>query len=333
LGKQLELDGTQQAEYEQIVAVYREKMAAQRQGQAEASELVRKMREARQAGDDEQVRQIREQMRKRRAAGGAEVMQSFFDDVEKILRDDQKEKLGTLRARPSLASPRGEPGPRPFVAPERQIAQLRERLQLSDEQAAKFDALAGNLKQELGGEGRGSIADLMQQLREAHVAGDREEVQRIRQSLGARRGEVEKSLSAFAAQVEPTLSDEQKDCLVEFREQAMRGGGMRSAADAAALRSDPRMLLRAVRRLDLTPEQKDEIRAVESNVSRELRSAGRNGAAAVRADLDKQLRAILTSDQNKELDAILARQEKNGGRGRRDAAPRERSPKPAEESP
>lgn len=98
LRTQLGLDAAQLADYDQIAAAYRAQLDAQRKGQAEAGELVRQMREARQAGDDEKVRQLREQMRSRRGGGG-DPMQGFFDDVEKILRDDQKEKLGNLRER------------------------------------------------------------------------------------------------------------------------------------------------------------------------------------------------------------------------------------------
>jgi Spy/CpxP family protein refolding chaperone len=327
LGSQLGLDEAQKKEYDQLVAVYREKLEAQRQGQAEASEFVRQMREARQAGDDEKVRQLREQMRNRRG-GDRDPMQAFFDDVEKILRDDQKEKLGDLRERLVGPGMRGGPRPRPFVAPEQQIDKLRTGLELSAEQQSTFDSLAADLIKRLGADGQPSIAELMQQLRETYASGDREEAARLRKILGERRAAVDKAMSEFAAQLEPTLTDVQKGYFAEFREQALRGMGPRATADGGSLRDDPRMLLRAVKRLELSQEQKDQVRKIEADASKRIRGGGKDGAASLRAELDKQLRAILTPEQITQLDKILARQQQRGAGEKKDASPKNGSARP-----
>lgn len=329
LRTQLGLDAAQLADYDQIAAAYRAQLDAQRKGQAEAGELVRQMREARQAGDDEKVRQLREQMRSRRGGGG-DPMQGFFDDVEKILRDDQKEKLGNLRERLVGAGSRGVLGPRPFVAPAQQIEKLRAGLELSTEQQSTFDALAADFTQRLAADGQPPIAELMQQLRETYVSGDREEAARLRKQLGERRAAVEKAMSEFAAQLEPTLTEVQKGYFAEFHEQALRGMGPRAVPDGGSLRDDPRMLLRAVKRLELSQEQKDQVRKIEADTSKQMRGAGREGAAGLRTELEKQLRDVLTPEQINQLDGILARQQRGAG-GKKDVRPGEpgRPRKPA----
>jgi hypothetical protein len=303
----LELDEQQAAEFDKIVATYRERLTAQA-GESETRDLMRQLREARQNGDDEQTQKLREQLRA--STGGArEQLQGFFDDVEKILRDDQKEKLGTARERLTRAG--GRMGA--AMDPAGRIAPLRERLNLNERQAAKWDELFTAFAAQVAppdGE-----TDVRRMARDAEA--DPQQVREMREAMAARRERARQATQEFFDGLSPMLDEHQKQIVTAFQEEIAQGGLGRQRDGRGADRDNPRIVFQAARRIELTSEQRDQLKQIEQAAGPRVQEAGRNpeALAALKADVQKQIREILTPEQIKDFDAALTRIEARGARG------------------
>lgn len=324
LSKELNLDQQQQEQYREIVSKYRQRLANQASGEPELAENARQLRETRENNDNSKAKELRDQIRSRR--GNRQVVQSFLDEVETILRDDQKEKLGQARDRIMAAGqangvrrdgPGGGPGP---LA---RIRELRTALKLTPEQEPQFDEMANALRGKVDPEGQPPIRELMEEMRDAMTGGDQARAAELRAQLGDRRKTVEGAMREFNEQLQPLLSEEQKTALSDFRERVGRGpaGGPTeigpddepgAAAPGAAgpARLDPRMLLRAAKRLDLTTEQKERIESIEGGMRGKLTEArrDRDQMQGLRVETEKQIRDLLTPTQIEQFEKILERQ-------------------------
>ncbi|HUU97830.1 MAG TPA: Spy/CpxP family protein refolding chaperone [Phycisphaerae bacterium] len=313
---QLELDDEQRAQFEDIVAEYRERMGEARQRGGEMREIFREMQAAREAGDDERVEELRAQMRERRGGGGR-FMEEFFGEVEGILREDQLERLSQLRSRVMQGMQRGR-------NPMESLRELRDRLKLDEQQAELYDELLEDLREQGGQrrQRREELRPLMQELREAMEAGDEARAEELRAQLEQQRPGRGEMLEDFFAELEKFLRDDQKEILAQFREEMSERGerGERS-------RVDVRALLSAARRLKLDQDQKkqlNEIGQAALRAERELQRRDREGRAMLTAKIKGEIIAILDAEQAKQFENHLSRQGRPERPGREGARERQR---------
>ncbi|NUQ49606.1 MAG: GreA/GreB family elongation factor [Phycisphaerae bacterium] len=168
LADQLDLDDQQRASYDEIVASFRERFAQSGQGE-QMRDLMRQMREARQAGDDALAEDLRRKMDETRRAGET-LREEFLSQVEPILRPEQVERLATIRER------LGNMERQRFGNPMQQIEELRDVLRLDDQQNRHFDELLADMREQMrsqrgmGAELRPLIEELRRHKRDAELA-------------------------------------------------------------------------------------------------------------------------------------------------------------------
>lgn len=313
--RQLDLDESQQAKFDEIIARHREEFEKNAETMRD---LMRQMREAREAGDDAKAADIRRQIGELRGPGQ---MEKVLDEVEAILTDAQKEKLGQLRERMERGGQQRPGGPGGPGDPIARMEQLRERLRLDETQTAKFDELFTAFREAVKpAEGQPDPMQLQREMRQAVASGDRERAAEIRKLLDEHRKVVQAAADEFFQQLEPVLNADQKKMIENAREMLARGPAGPGGPDGArgARQNDARMLIRAAKRLDLTQEQKTQIDAIEKDATGKIREAGRDAEpetlAQIKTDVEKQIREILTSEQTKQFDQIVERLS-NAGRG------------------
>lgn len=144
LPDQLGLDEQQRAEFDALT----EKMREEGRARWEAMRpLIEEMRQARAAGDEQRAAEIRRQMQEQRLAGDRP-LESFFAELEKILRPEQKARLAELRQ--EWQQPGFAPG-RPVEL--RTMWQAVARLNLDEQQRQKIRGIreqAGKTARDLG---------------------------------------------------------------------------------------------------------------------------------------------------------------------------------------
>jgi Spy/CpxP family protein refolding chaperone len=260
--------------------------------------------------DEDQLVQfdrIRQQFAGRPGERGT--FRKFLDEVGKILRDDQREKLAEIKER--IDRKRG-PHARLLGLdnPLGQLKRLRRELQLTEEQGAQFDDLYAKLTEELKQGRRGSLEnqELVEQLIEAVEAGDEARIEELKGTLSDPRAQAREAVGRFLEKLEPLLEPEQKRILRRFRQQMRPGRG----------RFDLEAMFRAVQRLDLDEEQRERLREIQHDAQAATRDARRDpeAMAKVTAEIEQQLRDMLTNDQVVEFDRWLeARHSKKPERG------------------
>jgi Spy/CpxP family protein refolding chaperone len=271
LAEMLELDETQQAQFDDIAARYRERFEERRQQGEDMRALFEEMREAREAGDDARVDEIREKLREARR-GGDELRTEFLDEVEKILREDQIERLNQFRERMARGFGRGEGGPMFGMAD-----RLREELKLSEEQSRKFDELLESLREKMRG------------LRD--------------QPGGDRRDAFGRLMEEFYSELEPILDAEQVKVLAEYRDrarQAGRGDELRELFRAVRrldLTEDQTARLRAI---------EQEARRSQ----REMNRRDREAVAELTGHVKDQVLELLTPEQADQLEKLLSERDR-----------------------
>lgn len=272
----LELDDAQSEQFDALVSAARQKLAAGRKTSQEGGE---------------------------RSESVQDVMDEFYDSVAKILRPDQEVKLDRLRSADQLQTQSRKPDTKAF------LKRLRQQLGLSDDQQAKWDALYADLEQKQQGRQTpdAETMELIDQLREAIANNDTAKIEEIRGQFKNKQGSPETAMNEFLDQVNEFLSPTQQHQLASARER-FASNQTKQAVDV-----DARTLLALTRRIDLTPEQKAQIREIERSWREQSRAARRDREALVALDNDvkTQIRGVLTEAQNAELDELAARE---GGR-------------------
>jgi len=135
LPEQLALDETQRQKFDELVANLNAELEARRRQAMELRPLFEELRRAREAGDQQRVQQLRQQIDSMRE-GSPGLYQSFFSELEQILREDQKSKLEELRSSGGFAPP----AERPLDV--RTVVRAAQRLNLTEEQRSKVRELA-----------------------------------------------------------------------------------------------------------------------------------------------------------------------------------------------
>jgi Spy/CpxP family protein refolding chaperone len=129
----------------------------------------------------------------------------------------------------------------------------------------------------------------------------------LREKLdGLRRGPMG-AYDTFFADLNEILSDEQRATVAKFREQSQRRGGRQEAG--------VRQMMQAVRRLDLTPEQREKVNELmrEANAPRDREE---RDSPEARREFRQRLFEILTPEQRQEFERALRSdrpQQRRGG--------------------
>lgn len=272
LADQLDLDDQQRASYDEIVASFRERFAQSGQGE-QMRDLMRQMREARQAGDDALAEDLRRKMDETRRAGET-LREEFLSQVEPILRPEQVERLATIRER------LGNMERQRFGNPMQQIEELRDVLRLDDQQNRHFDELLADMREQMRSQrGMGAeLRPLIEEQRAAQEAGDEEKVAELRARIAELRPDPREMFDNFYADLEKVLRADQVQALHDFRARQPGPQGQDRAA-----RTDVRSLFREARRLDLSRDQADDLADLEETAGRANRDARRERAAAAQA--------------------------------------------------
>lgn len=317
LRTELDLDEEQLVEFDRLAAEYRKSARGNAQPD-ERRELVEEMHRANRAGDRERVEEIRGKLAE---LSGPNPADAFFDQVEGILRDDQKEKLAKIRER--ATSRRGPNQQRPLA----QLKSLKAELNLSPEQAKQYDQLFAELRSDTKpGEPTDNQADaeFLERLREAVEAQDHDRIRELTEELNSRRQDpreaTDDAIATFFEKVEEILEPEQVRTLHRFRDE-MKSQGRRDRADLQAC-------FRYVSRLDLDEPQREALNDIRKEAREAEREARRDPEELTRitAETQQALRDILTDEQVAKFDQWLEAQ-KSGQRGR---GPRGDRPSPGD---
>ena len=304
--KQLNLDENQKQEFDHIAAEFLKHSPGEMDRQRQ-HELMAEMRSAHQSNNGKRVNELREELRRIQTG---RPMSEFFDDVEKILHDEQLETLAEIRARATAQARRGR-------GPLAQLDGLRDELKLNDEQAQRWDELYAELEEGFG-KGKAdpeATSALIQEIKKAAEQGDTERIKELRDQMPDRRGESDRLISEFLGQIERILEPEQKETLDRFRREMRRGGSRIAVRD----------YFRFVSRLDLDQEQRQALREIEHESRQAERQARRDPVAQEQLleEVQEQLRGMLTDEQVAEFDRWLESRSSRGyGRGHREDRPR-----------
>jgi Spy/CpxP family protein refolding chaperone len=294
LVEQLELDDTQRAHFDDIMAAHRERMQAfgsKRQA----------IREAMEAGDQATADKLRAEME---GGGGWQgSLEQALDELEPVLREDQIAKLDEIRA-----EQRRRDGGREEM--QRITRELPDELKLDDAQKEQFEELLQNRREEMR-ERMGEMRPLFEEMRAAQEAGDTAKLEELRQQMESKRPNREMLLTEFFTQVDTILRDDQKPLLAAYREQLDADVASGRGAQPASIRS----LFRAASRLELSDEQRDELKTIQREATTELREVGRRdkeGQALVVASVKERIVRLLDATQAAEFEEALSKTSRRG---------------------
>lgn len=304
--KKLNLTENQQEEYDRIANEFLQHGPSEVDRDRQ-QELLAEMRTARKESNWERVNELREELRQIQTR---RPMSEFYDQIEKILNEDQLKTLAEIRARAASERDRGR-------SPLAQLEVLREQLGLSDEQAERWDALYTELEGALGKDKADpeETNELIQEIVKAAEEGDTERVKQLRAQLPDPRGESDRLISEFLTDVERFLEPEQKAMLERFQREMSRGRS----------RTNLRDCFRFASRLDLSEEQSRALRQIQQESRQAERQARRDPGAQERLfeEVQQEIRDLLTDEQVAEFDRWLAEQQSRGsGREPREKRPR-----------
>jgi|GEM_PF-3739488 len=263
--------------------------------------------------DEEQAAQFDEIAKKFRdsKSEGDGALTPFFDEVEKILLEDQIETLEDFRAGMSQKRGRG----RGLLA---RLTELRADLKLNDEQAEQYDALHDELKAAVApGAGDGAQDELIKEIMQAAKDGDEDRIRELRDKLTVTSSpNTNKLVEDFLSEVNEFLEPEQRRTLEQFKRSTKSRGRGVQLSDC----------FRHASRLDLDRDQRGAVRDLQKEAGRAEREARRDPDALrqVFDDYVAQLRELLPEEQCAEFDRWLDEEKakqrgdrKRGDRGRR----------------
>lgn len=308
LARDLELDADQKAQFDKILTDLREEHS-KAENDPEIQALRETLRVARESGDDEKAETAREELRQRRA-GTDDEWSDVLNKIEPILRPEQVTKLGELRE---------STGRRP-LGPRERLNSLRSELKLNQEQQKYFDSARDQLEQSLPPRsGPGSMLELMRKMRDARQSGDETAIEDARKQIEDHRTASQALMEKFATDLSTVLTPEQRQILEKARaEFSQAAPGV--AAATRDQRTDPRSLIRAARRLELSDEQREKLKEIEQTAGAANRESRRDREAQQKlaTEIDQQIRAMLTPEQVTKFDEALKQSGGNqdGGQGK-----------------
>lgn len=294
LTRELQLDARQQ---EQVKKIAKELMAVygdSEQREIRMQELKNQIDEARDAGDEQRISRLREQLRRLRSRSFQEELVERIRPVLTEAQLDRLERMPLGRAR--VQPKRGRPDQL------QDVRRLRRELELSAEQKKQFDAFYKELTERLNHPelADDSMVALIEELQRATEAGDRQRIGEIRKELNAARKLTrERAFEHFYEQLMPVLTDEQREIVERVR----------SGRDRGRRQLDARRLLAIARRLDLKPDQRRALHELERQTRDALREARRDRQARrkLAEEVEKKIRELLDEKQTARFDELLAR--------------------------
>jgi len=299
IATRLNLTPEQRTAYDAIVAKHE---AATGDG-AEMRGLMEQMRAARDDNDDAKVAELREKMRQMGAAR-EEATESFFDEVETILSDQQKTVLDDVRDRMRDQADQGRRGQEAMEL----MRRLPDELNLTPEQRTQYEALIQEQRESRRAQGE-ELRPLFQQLREARQAGDEARAAQIEAEIEAKQpqgggrggpGGPGGNIDELLNKLMPILSAEQQAKLTELRQSI---GTQRGGAG-----TDVRSLLRAARQLELNDQQKQQLRLINREATSQERAArDPQSRAAVAQTVKAKIVEILDANQAAEFERLLSK--------------------------
>ena len=183
---------------------------------------------------------------------------------------------------------------------------LSEELNLTTEQLGEFEALLETYRERFAAQAERREAEdeeraaLLRQLRDAQNGGNAAKVQELEGELAARRDEDLMLLSAFLAELDDFLTDNQRTIVEHYRDRNAVPGG-----DVA----DVRTVLRAARRLRLEPDQRERLRTIERDTIAAFRELKKDDATEEPACVTDEgaIAALLTDEQKAQFEQRLTR--------------------------
>lgn len=292
IADELDLDEAQKAEWEKILEPYRERMRSM-------GERWREVRQAQEEGDEARATELRNQIMQ---SGGNfnDQMNEAFDQLEPVLREDQVARLDEMRE----TWQRRSEGMETFG---RLMRELPDELKLDDAQRDQFREILNDVRQRAGGR-FGQMREVMEEMRQARESGDRARIEELRQQLREAEPDGDSELASLLDSVGAILHDDQKPLLDAYREK-LDG----SRADARKL--DIRAILRAAKKLDLSDDQRADLKNIEREALRESRQAGRRdreAQATLAADVKEKILRVLDDAQAEKFNAALDRGARRG---------------------
>lgn len=292
LAEELELTEEQRPEYDAVVAAHRERMEGMR-------DLWREMREAREAGDDERVAELREQLGGREAM--EESMNDTLDELAPILDEQQQGRLTEMRE--EMRGRREN-----FEQMRRFATELPDEVGMDDAQREQFEALIQRRRDEFRQRFE-EMRPVFQELREAEESGNRERVDELREQLRNNQPNFEQLRDEGLEEVREILNPTQRPKLDAFYAEVTGTSTTGEKADAAKGEMSVRHVLMSASRVRLDREQRGEWNTIRREAMKELRKiAPRDTAAqaALATTVKGKITAILTEAQVAEYETKLS---------------------------
>ena len=229
----------------------------------------------------------------RRGGGGPQMMEKVFEQLTPILRPDQVEKLNQAR------QDMGRGGNRD---PMQRLNQLKSDLNLSPDQAAQFDELAGKMREQFQQQQNSDERrQMMEQMREAQQSGEQQKLDEIRTKMRESMSGMNQMMDSFYEDLNKTLTPEQQKKLADYRAQNRMGQNR--------MRVDAKQVIEIAMKLDLSAEQRAAVAEVEQQFADQIKQAGENQRAGQQTSqrLITEITQMLTDEQKKQFDTMLQR--------------------------
>lgn len=316
IAQRLQLTADQRVKWDEQVARFKRELA-------ETGDGIRPGRagkpDAAKNGDDSAPAEPRARRRDRIPQ---ERIRAFLDEAETYLDESQKDKLGQVVD--NLGRRRDGAGPL------ERLRGLRDRLNLDEKQLTEFDEKLAEFERHQP-DPRGRRGEFGRPAAPPPPADgddpsfeppppppppgmdDDRPIRRQRRDEAGPRPPLDPGIADFLKDIEPLLNDDQMRILDDQRPRLLGPPpGGRERERLTALRS-------AIRRLDLTDEQREQFRAIQRATDQQMRGLRDDpeGRAALAGDLEKRVRELLTPEQTEALDRAMTRGDRGGRPGPR----------------
>lgn len=221
VAKDLQFDESQMAQLEEIKTEQRQRMENFRQ-------RMDAIREAEESGDDTKAQQLRDEFRQEREQDSRGP--GRFDPlsaIEPILTDAQREQLPTVRE--TIRTEREEQMRKRF---EDRYTQIAEDLQLDDSQRATLDQIKANQLQQME-----DFRNRWREVRQAYDSGNSALGDQLREQMMTEmreNGGPQAFMNRVFDDLDPVLTDEQRERAAEMREEGPGFGGGRQGGRGRA---------------------------------------------------------------------------------------------------
>ena len=299
LSEKIDFDEEQSARIDEIVAAHEERMQEVRARRQE-------MRAAMEAGDEERVAELREQLRQQRGERGR-VLRTVLDEIEPLLHEDQVKAFQQFRE--DFAQRRG-PGGRGRMG--EMIRGLPDAVNMTEDQRKKFEELLAGRRERM--------RERMRERRRQGEAGGFEAAERRGPpDFAAMQDELFKEVAEI-------LNEDQLELLAEYWVPI----GSEAGAREGQRTDDFRVVLSAAKRLrDLSSDQKQAFQEITRQAMRsfrDLRRTDEKGKAALDAEVKSKVLRQLDEQQREKFERDLERLKSHKKRAERERRARRDRP-------